>query len=371
MTTGVWIVRGPPGVGKSTLALLLRERLAPAIRLGVDTLRYLAHPRTFDPLALRAAELGAVDLALRYVATGYSAILDSVYPDLVDLEEIRLRLWARRVPLRVVTLRASLETCMHRGLAREPMDRTEPARIREVLDSFVWDVGEVVNVDERLPEEVVDHLCSLAPPKVLTRATGSSLLFVRHGQAATPRDRYPDHAMMGLSLAGVAAAQAARPAVAGFGPGIVFCSPFPRAIETARLLAPDREIVIREELAERVFPEFYGIQWDEIAQRHGHELCDRLRHAPDTLERPGVPALDWWRDRLMRCSEELRHAHDRVLVVAHGGPHSWLIAEILGVPLSHHRRVSLDKCKGSLLRWASSPQLVALNIPLDQPWEYA
>src|SRR5882757_75318 len=84
----VIILRGPPGTGKTTSALLLRDRLAPAVRLSIDTLRYFAYPRLLNNKYLRAAKVAAARMAVDYAAIGLSSILESVFMEVDILSEV-------------------------------------------------------------------------------------------------------------------------------------------------------------------------------------------------------------------------------------------------------------------------------------------
>jgi predicted kinase len=81
-TTGlVILVRGLPGVGKSTVADMLRARLAPAVRVNEDTIRYLALPRDFTDVTVIRAQFACADLAKSYALSGAAAIIDGVMAD--------------------------------------------------------------------------------------------------------------------------------------------------------------------------------------------------------------------------------------------------------------------------------------------------
>ncbi|MGL5262998.1 MAG: hypothetical protein ACRDAI_00215, partial [Candidatus Rhabdochlamydia sp.] len=44
----ILILRGPPASGKTSVSLILRHKLSPAVRLSIDVLRYLVTPRDFS-----------------------------------------------------------------------------------------------------------------------------------------------------------------------------------------------------------------------------------------------------------------------------------------------------------------------------------
>jgi predicted ABC-type ATPase len=82
------ILRGPAGSGKTSVSLLLRDRLAPAARLSIDTLRYLVFPRVLDEQQLRVAKMNAAHMAVRFVSFGISCIIESVFQKPETLSEV-------------------------------------------------------------------------------------------------------------------------------------------------------------------------------------------------------------------------------------------------------------------------------------------
>ncbi len=364
------VLRGPPACGKTTVAHLLRERLAPAIRLSVDALRYLGLPRVLTPEDLRAAEAGAVDLALRELGRGRTAIVDSVFDDPLTVMEVRIRVEAAGHRVFVVTLRADVEEAVARNAARGPLDAMDAERLREVHTDFPDVPGLVLGTSERLPEEVADAIVGALPRGPSPAPSDAAVLFVRHAQAASPRDRYPDHARLGLSDVGRAQARAARAAVAAFGPTRVVCSPLLRATQTADVLVGAGAYEVDPRVSERVFPALADLSWASIASRHGDVFVDRLRRSPDEISMADCQPVELWQRGCVAAIEEAMDTPEpaRLLVVSHGGPHGWWVSHLLGMPLSAQRRIYLAKAHGTLVRWTDPPTLAAMNLSLHEPW---
>jgi broad specificity phosphatase PhoE len=58
------------------------------------------------------------------------------------------------------------------------------------------------------------------------------------------------------------------------------------------------------------------------------------------------------------------HAGKRVLVVSHGGPHSWLVGRAVGMDLKGVRRLRWDTgCFSRFTLSAEQPRLEAMNVP--------
>ena len=85
----VIILRGAPGVGKTSTTLLLREKLAPAARISVDTLRYFVSPKKLTAEQLRVAKLNSAKLAVGYAESGISSIIESVFENEQIINEMK------------------------------------------------------------------------------------------------------------------------------------------------------------------------------------------------------------------------------------------------------------------------------------------
>ena len=88
------------------------------------------------------------------------------------------------------------------------------------------------------------------------------------------------------------------------------------------------------------------------------------------LVTPATPPVEVWQRACVAAIEEAmgRPGEHRLLVVSHGGPHGWWLSHLLGMPLSHQRRLYLAKCHDTLVRWTTTPSVHAINLSLHEPW---
>ena len=103
----------------------------------------------------------------------------------------------------------------------------------------------------------------------------------------------------------------------------LFSSPLKRAYETAKMIAKqfDKEIIIRNELAERDYGELSGKTWDEIKKIAGEELkvLDRtLKYDYRKYEGESVEDVE---KRVKAFVDEVKtnYKDSKVVVVSHGG----------------------------------------------------
>ncbi|MFB6303680.1 MAG: AAA family ATPase [Haloferacaceae archaeon] len=134
------ILCGPPGVGKTTVAHLLRERLRERGRefevLDSDRFSTDTYERMFDRVA-------GTDADWILAGTFYKRKWQTRFERLEDVA--------------VVHLRADLETCLERNRRREaPIDEAGVHVVWREFDEPDADV--VVDVAGRSPEDVVDLL---------------------------------------------------------------------------------------------------------------------------------------------------------------------------------------------------------------------
>jgi broad specificity phosphatase PhoE/predicted kinase len=367
----VIVLRGLPGIGKTTVSALLRDHLQPAVRISVDTLRYLARPRDLNQETIALGEHAAAAMAETYVGAGHTAIIEGVFADRPTLDALVGRLRLSGTAVAVVTLTGTLNATLARNQAREHEMRVPDDRIAALHAGFDAEVGLVVDTAEYVAEEVAEiveeRLAADPPPPPLTES-GQTILYLRHGAAAVPAGRYPDHETMSLSSRGREQVLGARDAIRRLEPHALVVSPLLRARETAELLADalGLEAIVDERLRERTFPELYGLAFDEIARRWGPTVINELDWNSDHVDIPGAETLDAACARVLEAIANLAGLpHRRILVVGHGGPHGWICSAVFGAGSRLGRAVELGPARMSAFSSGRGEitRVRALNAP--------
>lgn len=366
------LIRGLPGTGKTTTAALLRDALNPAVRVSNDSVRYMAQPRDFTAFTLEASERACFDLALSYCDSGFLPILDGVFEDVDVLESEELRFARRGCKLITVSLTADMSDLTERNNLRNPLQRMDESRIEELHANF-HTTGYALAIHGKMPEEVCDDILDIIEeqrPKERQVVVGPDevdVLLLRHGAPEYPDGVYPDPFTMGLSARGRAESRAARQAVRRFGPEVVLSSDFARAVETAELATAgtERKTETTDALRERVFLQLVGKEFTVLRSELGPEAEGILTGNSDLVELPGDEAYVDARERVLAFFSGLpaRYGGKRVLVVAHGGPHQWLVEQALGVDLKGVRRYRWDTgCFSRFTVSAKWTRLEAMNL---------
>ena len=192
------------------------------------------------------------------------------------------------------------------------------------------DLGPVAPEDPPV-EEALNPERSLPPAGVRTTAApaegGTTVVVIRHGEARCNVDGVVggEKGCTGLTARGIAQVEAlaARLARSGELAGVdaLYASTLPRAIETARLLAPalDRwrsgpplEVVQDCGLCELHPGEADGLTWPEFAERYGEPRWDT---DPDQPLAPGAESWAGFQARAAEAVTRIVEAHPGQLVV--------------------------------------------------------
>lgn len=235
--SSVVILRGLPGVGKTSVAVALRERLTPCVRLNVDTLRYFVSPRQLTGDQLLAAKLAAARMAVEYARLGTHAIIDSVFASSSTLAAVRTAIADAGVESIVFTLTAAVETVATRNVSRSSFTRQPPERVRELASTWMT-AGIEIETDGKVEEEVADEIVhhlerlrllneSLRPVPV------TSLVVIRH---ASPILSPNVGAPRSLSEEGIGESILVAGAAVGLTPSALLCTDDEPSVETARAI---------------------------------------------------------------------------------------------------------------------------------------
>ncbi|MGE3960878.1 MAG: AAA family ATPase [Dehalococcoidia bacterium] len=152
----VLILTGPPGAGKTSVALAICERFDRMLHVPVDDLRHWVragyrHPWAGDAQAaeqLRMAADGAAAVARNAVGYRYSVIIDDVAVG-ADAEIYRRALGGIDAEVQLVTLLPSLDRCLERDATR--VGASIPDRVRALHQEFTSAIA-----DGRQPGAILD-----------------------------------------------------------------------------------------------------------------------------------------------------------------------------------------------------------------------
>lgn len=156
-TGRIVVLRGLPGVGKTTVSALLAVALEPAVRASTDTIRYLARPRDLSPSTIGLAERAAIELSLVYASAGYTALVDGVFADPEVIDALNERLTGEGIPVLWFSLVSSIDHALARNGSRAWFMQTAPDRIRTIAGSYTVH-GSVVHTDDRVAEDVAEEI---------------------------------------------------------------------------------------------------------------------------------------------------------------------------------------------------------------------
>ena len=191
----------------------------------------------------------------------------------------------------------------------------------------------------------------------------TTLVVLRHGQTDWNHGRrFQGQADIKLNATGVRQAEAMRAKLARFHFDAVYSSPLQRALDTARIVAPDAAIGTDDRLMEINVGTWSGRTWDEIIaempdyeERYANGIDFRRSPSGETL----AELVERGRPALLEIAE--RHEDQTVLVVSHGLFLNRVIHALLGV----EGRVlgSLDNAHYSQLGYAHDAwRLLAHNV---------
>jgi broad specificity phosphatase PhoE len=189
------------------------------------------------------------------------------------------------------------------------------------------------------------------------------LLLARHGQSVSNAVRRFQGAQdVALSPLGVRQAEALALAVERRRVAHVYASPLERARRTAEIAVAGSgvPVTLMDDLRELSLGDWEGCTVDEIRTRPGDPYTRWVRDPVRGLP-PGGEPLGEVQTRALRAIDRIAAAHgngDDVLIVAHGGVISALVAHWLGLPLSSIWRLAVANCS---LTEIAPPRVVSMN----------
>jgi probable phosphoglycerate mutase len=195
------------------------------------------------------------------------------------------------------------------------------------------------------------------------------VLFLRHGAVERAANVYDDESLVLLTAAGRAQVCARAEMVRRFDPDCVAVSTVTRCVETFEIVTRGQgghaSVAFDERLRERAFGSLFGKSFSEIAERHGAAIAGLVRSNSELVDLVGEESLPDAQARVVAAvTEHARRCQARLLVVSHGGPHSWLVCWMLGASLAGLRKVHIGEARTSLFEFTDDGEparIVCLN----------
>jgi broad specificity phosphatase PhoE len=184
----------------------------------------------------------------------------------------------------------------------------------------------------------------------------TTLYLIRHGATAMNLEHPPR--LQGrridppLAPLGVRQAELTRDALAAHSIDFIYSSPMQRAMETARILAADRQLPIRtvETITECDVGRWESQSWEAIRAAEP-EAYARFMHDPGTFGYAGGETFAAVAERVIPALNALldQHPGNSLLAVGHHVVNRVYLAHLLGLSPSAARRVKLDNCGISMV----------------------
>lgn len=197
------------------------------------------------------------------------------------------------------------------------------------------------------------------------------LMLIRHGELPEEiRGCYVGQSPVPLSGTGRDQCRALAPRFREFSPELIYVSPLPRALESARLIAGEQASLLPDaRLCEIDFGDWDGLRFDEI-NRRDPELARRWVSDPERIAFPGGESVAAFRERVSAwLAEIMNRSEERIAAITHGGVLMHLIGEILHVAPPERWRI--QPVRGSLTRIQPDGKLLEFSTVLHRTEEPA
>jgi len=174
----------------------------------------------------------------------------------------------------------------------------------------------------------------------------SKILLVRHGRTAWHKEgRYAGTADVPLDDIGKEQVERVVAQLTDVEIACVYSSPLSRCHELAKAVAADHglEVAVDPRLGEIDLGRWDGETYADIVARDG-EMLKRWTEDPTSITVPGGESLIAVQDRAMTWFAEATAAYPDKTIVAssHGGPIRAMISAVLGLPLAHLFRLTVN-----------------------------
>ena len=172
-------------------------------------------------------------------------------------------------------------------------------------------------------------------------------ILVRHGETEWNKlGRFQGHEDISLNERGFAQAKETAKAAAEWGHCAIYSSPLIRTVQVAEEIAKVTPMPVTKDpgLKELSLGDLEGVTGEEM--RNGWpEVFEFWRSNPEKISMPNGESLVQLRERAWQAILDIEQKHsaeDSVVVISHNFAIRSIVGELLGVPLEHFHRMSLD-----------------------------
>lgn len=145
----------------------------------------------------------------------------------------------------------------------------------------------------------------------------------------------------------------------------IYASDLSRAYDTAKIIAKKLNLEVKTDknLREMNYGDWQGLTKEELEKKYPEKLTI-WRSKPHTITIDGAESLIQVQERTLEVVNRLKkiHKNKNVLLVSHGSSIKSLILGILGVDLSHYRKLAQDNTAINIIEFRDyTPVITLLN----------
>lgn len=174
----------------------------------------------------------------------------------------------------------------------------------------------------------------------------SKLILVRHGRTAFHvNGRYAGTTDVELDEVGRQQVEKVVERLSSIEFGDIYSSPLSRCYDMAKAVAEDhgQAVIIDDRITELNMGHWDGQTYVEIIKNEG-ELLRKWTEDPTSLTVPGGESLIAVQERAMEwfAKATADHPEGTIMAASHGGPIRAILSAVLGLPLAHLFRLTVD-----------------------------
>jgi alpha-ribazole phosphatase len=183
----------------------------------------------------------------------------------------------------------------------------------------------------------------------------SKIILVRHGRTAWhAQGRYAGTADVPLDDVGLEQARLVADALSDVQIDVIFSSPLSRCLALAQKVGEvkDLEVSVDDRLSEIDLGRWDGETYKDIFDKDG-AILKKWTEDPTSVTIPGgesliavqARAMEWFKDAVDS------NPHSTIMASSHGGPLRAMLAAVIGLPLGHIFRLTVDLASISIVNY--------------------